>query len=241
MNTDRYKGQIVLPEISLEGQKLLGGSRVAVVGLGGTGCLAAEFFSRMGTGTLVLIDGDKVRESNLHRQILYAESDEGEFKADAASTRLQEENSDLITVKHNAFLDDTNAAGFLKGCDLIYDGTDNLVARNVINRASVGMKIPWVMTSAIEYYGQVKGVIPGKTSCLSCLNYPDEGATLSCSEQGIFPPVLMWVTSIGVSVGIDILTGREVDGEFIHVDMKKIEMIRIKSLRDPGCSLCSHL
>lgn len=239
MRTDRYKGQIVLPEISIEGQRAIGRSKIAVVGLGGTGSMAAELFSRLGVGSVSLIDGDSVRESNLQRQILYSEADLGRLKAEAAADRLESENSDMIISTFSQFLDDSNSATLLEGASLIYDGTDNVMARHCINREAVRTGRPWVMSSAIEYYGQVKAVIPGQTSCLSCMNYPLEEATVSCSEQGIFPPVLAWVTSIGVSIAIDILLGKQVNGDFIHLDMRSMEMKKFAAERNRDCKVCS--
>lgn len=241
MRTDRYKGQIVLPEISIAGQKALSGSTVAIVGLGGTGSIAAELLCRMGVGKLVLIDGDKVRESNLQRQILYDESSLGMKKAEAAGKRLKTENSETEIVVHSEFLDDSNSDALAGSSNLIFDGTDNVAARHTINRCSVKNRIPWILCSAIEYYGQTKAVVPGKTSCLSCMNYPVDEAVVSCSEQGIFPPVLTWIVSIGISKAVDLLLGKGVDGDFIHVDMRTMEMKRFVAERNSQCSVCSAL
>lgn len=241
MKTDRYKGQIVLPEISIEGQRKISQSCVAVVGLGGTGSMAAELLNRMGVGSLILIDGDRVRESNLQRQILYGESSIGKAKVDAARERLSEENSETGVTVYPEFLEDANSGKLLAGANLIYDGTDNVMARHTINRASIRQNIPWIMNSAIEYYGQVKAVVPGRTSCLSCINYPVEEAVVSCSEQGIFPPVLAWTSSLGVALAVSAILGKEVSGDFTHIDMRTMEMKRFSAARNPDCPVCSGL
>ena len=43
---------------------------VMVVGLGGVGSYAAEFIARSGVGTMTIVDGDVVEESNRNRQLL---------------------------------------------------------------------------------------------------------------------------------------------------------------------------
>lgn len=241
LNLNRYKGQIVLPEISIEGQRKLEKSSVAIVGVGGTGSLAAEYFSRMGIGHITLIDGDVCREQDLHRQSLYSEADLGRPKVESAKRRLETENSEFRLNVFNTFLDDKNSDSLLHGSDLVYDGTDNVMARHSINRYSIRNEIPWVMVSAIEYYGQVKGVIPGKTSCLTCIGYPENEEAISCSEQGIFPPILLWVSSIGIATAMDVLLGKEISGDFINIDLKTMEMKRIRAEKNGNCKLCSHL
>ena len=58
-----------LPLIGEDGLARLAACRVTVVGLGGVGGYAVEVLARSGVGALTLIDGDKVEESNLNRQI----------------------------------------------------------------------------------------------------------------------------------------------------------------------------
>ena len=52
-------------------------ARVAMLGLGGLGSWAAYALACCGVGELVLVDGDRVEESNFNRQILYREHDVG--------------------------------------------------------------------------------------------------------------------------------------------------------------------
>ena len=73
----RYSRQMILPELGLEGQKKIIDSSVAVVGMGGLGCPASQSLVISGVGRLVIVDGDKVEFSNLHRQSLYNIDDVG--------------------------------------------------------------------------------------------------------------------------------------------------------------------
>ena len=68
--------------------KRLENSRVAVVGLGGVGGHVLETLARSGVGSLVLIDGDDVDESNLNRQIIATADNVGMPKAHAAKQRV---------------------------------------------------------------------------------------------------------------------------------------------------------
>ncbi|MFJ8587797.1 HesA/MoeB/ThiF family protein [Streptomyces sp. NPDC093595] len=70
-------------------QRRLDGARVAVVGVGGIGALAAREFVAAGVRELWLIDPDRVETHNLNRQHLYALEDVGTPKVTAAAARLR--------------------------------------------------------------------------------------------------------------------------------------------------------
>src|SRR5581483_2827362 len=66
-----------------------------VLGLGGLGSAAAQYLAAAGVGRLVIADRDVVDLSNLQRQILYAQSDVGRAKPDAAADRLRALNREM--------------------------------------------------------------------------------------------------------------------------------------------------
>ena len=70
------------------GQLKLRNAKVLIVGMGGLGCPAAAYLAGAGVGTLGLIDGDVVEESNLHRQILHSTARVGMTKVQSAMIAL---------------------------------------------------------------------------------------------------------------------------------------------------------
>ena len=64
---ERYKRQMILPEISYGGQVLISKARVLIICVGGIGGPAAFYLAGAGVGVIGLMDGDRVEESNLHR------------------------------------------------------------------------------------------------------------------------------------------------------------------------------
>ena len=92
----RWSRQTVLPEIGIEGQKKLMNATVAIVGMGGLGCPAAQSLMSAGVGKLKLIDGDIVELSNLHRQPLYGIDDINRLKVEVAKDRLEQLNKNAV-------------------------------------------------------------------------------------------------------------------------------------------------
>jgi tRNA threonylcarbamoyladenosine dehydratase len=71
-----------------EGLARLAASAVAVIGVGGVGSYAIEALARCGVGSLVLVDGDIVQESNLNRQIHATVDTIGRPKVEAMRERV---------------------------------------------------------------------------------------------------------------------------------------------------------
>ena len=75
---NRYNRQIMLPEISEEGQKKIRTAKVLLVGVGGLGSPIATYLVGAGIGRIGIIDDDVVDITNLHRQVLYTEKEAGQ-------------------------------------------------------------------------------------------------------------------------------------------------------------------
>ena len=128
----RYERQ--LPLIGADGQARLLASQVAIIGQGALGTASASYLARAGVGSLLLVDDDRVELSNLQRQSLFDEYDVGESKAVTARDRLRRINSEIEVEACTGRFDVDNADAILSGADLVVDGTDNLAARELINR-----------------------------------------------------------------------------------------------------------
>jgi adenylyltransferase/sulfurtransferase len=151
----RWARQTVLPEIGIEGQKKLINATVALVGMGGLGCPVSQSLIASGIGKLIIIDGDKVELSNLHRQPLYGVEDIGRLKVQVAKKKLMQLNESAIVEPIEEFLDENNGLNFVSEATIIIDATDNIQTRQLIDRLSKKLEIPMVYGGLYRYEGQV--------------------------------------------------------------------------------------
>ena len=119
--------QLLLGE---EAMRRLSSARVAVVGLGGVGCGAAEALCRAGVGHLLLVDHDSVDITNLNRQIFYTRQHVGQPKAPIAAARLRDINPEAEITPLSCFcLPDTMDELFAWRPDYIVDAIDTVTAK----------------------------------------------------------------------------------------------------------------
>jgi len=86
---ERYRGQINLKKINIQGQLKLKKEKILIIGAGGIGSPCALFLARSGITNFGIVDFDKVAKSNLHRQVLFDQKDIGKHKAEITQKKLQ--------------------------------------------------------------------------------------------------------------------------------------------------------
>lgn len=182
----RFQRQEILPEVGRRGQELLRGSRVLIVGAGGLGHPALQYLVGMGVGEIGIIDGDTVQESNLHRQILFKDTDVGLNKANCAK-RFYKERQESVTINaYPFFLSKDSAVTIFPEYDVVIDGTDNFQTKFLINDVCVYLDKPLVYGSVSQFEGQVSVFWGSKGPCYRCL-VPDvpRARIRNCAESGI--------------------------------------------------------
>lgn len=151
-----------------EGQARLSRSRVLVIGAGGLGSPLLYYLAAAGVGSLTVVEGDLISESNLNRQILYAESDLNMLKAERAAERLRALNSTVRVTSVAMRFTEENGAAMVAGSDLVALALDNRETRLLANRLCVAHGKPLVDGGIDGWSGYVTAVIPGETPCLAC-------------------------------------------------------------------------
>ena len=181
----RYSRHLIMPEVTLEGQKRLKAASVLCIGAGGLGSPIALYLAAAGIGRMGLVDGDVVDFSNLQRQILHGTKDVGRKKLNSARDRIREVNPNVQIDLHDTLFVSSNAEDLVKDYDIVIDGTDNFPTRYLSNDICVFMKKPNVYGSIFRFDGQCTVFAPHLGwPCYRCMfpEPPPPGMVPSCAE-----------------------------------------------------------
>lgn len=246
MNLNRYDRQIRLTGFGTRGQELLGKARILVVGAGGLGVPVCQYLNAMGVGTLGIVDGDSIEETNLHRQPAYGPSDNGQAKISVLGRKLKEQNPETNIELHQTFLEPSNAMALLENYDLVVDATDRIPTRYLLDDACVIRRIPWIYGALHGFEGQLSVFNYQGGPTYRCLfpQIPKPGEIPDCNQLGtlgVLPGVigsLQALEAVKVICGLgEILSGKlllfnALDHQSRQVRFQKDITQEIRSIRD---------
>ncbi len=189
--SDRYARQIVLPEVGTRGQERLAAATILVAGAGGLGCAVVQYLCAAGVGRLLIVDHDRVDESNLQRQPLYRMSDLGEPKARAAAAAMRQLNPGVKVEGAVERLTPANAAAWICRADIIIDAADSLALTYILSDECFRQRKPLVSASVLGLCGYVGAFCGGGPSYRAV--FPDMPRQAgSCAQSGV----------LGTAVGV---------------------------------------
>lgn len=237
---DRFRRQLLIPEIGEEGQERLEQALVLLVGLGGLGSISAYYLAAAGVGGLRIIDSDSVSMDNLNRQILHTTADLDRPKVESAAEKLHALNPGCrIDPVHGRLLYE-NGLGLARGCRLIMDATDNLPARQALNRISLERGIPFIYGGIKGWNGMASTFIPNRSACFACLFPP--GRAPGDEEVPVLGPTAGVIASIQTLEAIRILLGLPSQLAGWLLQFRGLEM-RFRNTRidkNPQCPVCGQ-
>jgi adenylyltransferase/sulfurtransferase len=213
------------------------------VGVGGLGCPAALYLAAAGVGRLLLVDGDAVDPSNLHRQVLYTPADVGRPKVEAAAARLRALNPDVAIEAFPVRLAAANAREILGPADAVLDGSDNFPCRFLVSDACVLLGKPNVHGSVFRFEGQASLFDARSGPCYRCLHPepPPPGLVPSCAEAGVLGilPGLVGALQATETVKLLLGIGEGLGGRLVVYDALSLTFRELRLRRDPACPSCS--
>ena len=120
-----------------EGQEKLLDATVMVVGLGGVGGFACEGIARAGAGTLILVDGDVVDETNLNRQIIADRTTVGRPKTEIMAERIGRIRPEARLYAKQGFVSEENLPDLFASVprpDMVVDAIDDVAGKLALIR-----------------------------------------------------------------------------------------------------------
>ncbi len=123
----------------------LNNKTVLVLGVGGVGGYVVESLARSNIGTLIIVDYDKVEESNINRQIIALNSTIGKSKVDVLEARIKDINSGCKVIKIDKFIDNNNFNElFDNNIDYFVDACDTVLVKKLVIKECLKRNIPFI-------------------------------------------------------------------------------------------------
>lgn len=165
----RYSRQLALPGMTVDSQKQLAAAHIVMMGLGTSAGACLSYLVEAGIAHLTLVDQLRIEETDLGEQLMFDESQIGQFKVDAARDYLHSRNPHLeIELIKDPFNSHTAEKLIAKG-DIIVDALDDwqskLLASDVCMQLGRTLIHCWINGFEFHLYT----MIPGRSACLRCL------------------------------------------------------------------------
>ena len=212
-----------------------------VVGMGGLGCPAALALCRAGFGKVVLLDEDEVDETNLHRQILYAEAQIGMPKLEAARSSLLADGAreDQLRCLEGRLLPHT-ARQYVADVDVVVEGTDNYATKFLTADACYLERTHVVHGAALGWRATAMAVSAEGAPCYRCLfeDIPEGPDQPTCASGGVMGPVVGFAGAVLAELAIRLVSGARAAGSVVSYD-GRTDQLRVRDVGPrSSCALC---
>lgn len=244
MDNTRYTRQIALPEISAAQQQKLAGSRMCIIGVGGLGTPALPYLAGAGIGHITIIDHDDVSITNLHRQTIFTEAQEGRNKAALAADYITALNSEIEVIAITEKLTTENAIELCSNFDLLFDGSDNFETKSLLNEISIKTKTPLLSASVNRFEAQA-GLFAGfaeNKPCYRCLFPQLPLEARNCNEAGILGTAAGLAGLYQAHIALCFLLGLDniTAGHIFTFDFKSFRVQQLHLQKDTSCLHCGN-
>jgi len=260
--SDIYDRQV--RAFGVSGQRRIKGFAVAVVGLGGTGSVAAQELALLGASRFLLIDPDRLEITNRNRVLGAGHDDIGALKVDVAARAIRSINAEAEVEVLAGDILDAAVAARLPEVDVIFLCTDSHASRAAVAEIAYQHLMPtFDMGVAIkvedgdvrQVTGRVQMLSPG-LACLVCSGALDSGAIRLelmpdahrkadpyFAGEGVPQPAVVsinaTVSSLAVSMFLAAVTGLPLAARHQWYDGIAGTVRSIGAKPAPNCLVCS--
>ena len=137
-------------------------STVMVVGCGAVGSFAIEALARSGIGHIILVDFDKVEESNINRQIFALDSTIGMPKVEVARQRIHDINPNIKIDTFNIFFDENTDIDIKP--DYVIDAIDTVPSKIALYKWCIKNNVPFISSMGAARKTDISKIKIGKIS-----------------------------------------------------------------------------
>lgn len=182
-------------------------SSVGIAGIGGLGSNAAIALARAGIGRLVLVDFDKVEESNLDRQYYFLDQI-GRLKVEAIGENIGKVNPDVEIKFINQKLEKGSMEKPFKDVDVIIEGLDSAEMKTLFIEEIMSKlpEKPLVAASGVAGYGHSDRI---KTKRLGNLYLCYDERAHSSDEDILIAPRVALIANWEANLAIEIILGED--------------------------------
>ena len=166
-----YKQLLFLDELTnsqeetLELQRKIENSKVAVFGIGGIGTWIVNGLYQIGVGEIRITDPDVVEETNLNRQLFFDSKDIGNYKVDVLKSKLKDAN--IISFKKRVD-ESQNLEEIISNCNFLVNCADSpsiVETTRIIDRYASRRNIPYCVAGGYNLHlGMVGPIIIPKVT-----------------------------------------------------------------------------
>jgi molybdopterin/thiamine biosynthesis adenylyltransferase len=247
-----------------DGQNRISATRVAIIGLGGTGSVVAQQLAHLGVQRFLLIDPDHLEETNLNRVVGSQKSDVGRPKVEIAADLIRSVNPMASVATRTKTILGTQTARELSAVDFLFCCTDSHGSRSVLNQISYQYLIPGVDVGVViaapkgqvtHVAGRTRMLCPG-IACLVCENILDAEEVrrefLSDEERKRDPYIVdggepqpavislnSTVSALGVTMFLNAVAGIPGTARFLNYNALTGTTRSVMITPHPKCVVCS--
>ncbi|OLV19213.1 HesA/MoeB/ThiF family protein [Deinococcus marmoris] len=247
------------------GQAQLRHLRVAVVGSGGTGSLAAQQLAHLGVGHIRMYDDDLLEDTNLNRVVGTVPDDVGRPKVDISAELTRRIQPTISAEPRQEDITVQQVARSLLDVDIVMACTDSQGSRAILSQLAyqyllpvidVGINIHVLPSGAVHISGRIQMLSPS-LPCLLCTDSLDlakvrtdlmtAGARQAdpyVRGEDVKEPAVISLNSTAVGVAISMLlsavTGLPIPSRYTLLKLDQSQMRTPEMVARPGCAHCSE-
>jgi molybdopterin/thiamine biosynthesis adenylyltransferase/rhodanese-related sulfurtransferase len=196
-----------------------------------------QYLAAAGVGRLIIVDHDRVEESNLHRQPIYRMGDVGLLKAEAASRALLDANPEVRIEAVCERLTPANAGHRIAVADLVVDAADSFAVTYVVSDECYRENKALISASVLGLSGYVGAFCGGAPSYRAVFPEMPRQAG-SCAQSGVLGTAVGVMGTLQAHMVLGLLLGLQPSalGQLVTVDFRTLRFggFSFVTAQEPG-------